>query len=55
MWGVMAEDTVDSTLWLAVEDVIVVRAEHPVGCYMYTIINTEERGEKVQAQYLGQR
>jgi hypothetical protein len=54
MWQVMGVDTVDSLLWLPVEDVIVIKAERPVGCYTYTIINTEE-GEKVQAQYLGQR
>jgi hypothetical protein len=55
MWQVMDIDTVDSSLWLPVEDVLVVRAERPIGCYTYTIINTEEHAEKVQAQYLGQR
>jgi hypothetical protein len=55
MWQVMGTDTIDSSLWLPVEDVIVIRAERPLGCYDYTIINTEEHGEKVQAQYLGQR
>lgn len=55
MWQVMDIDTVDSSLWLPVEDVLVIRAERPIGCYTYTIINTEENAEKVQAQYLGQR
>jgi len=51
----MESDTIDSSLWLPVEDVIVIRAERPIGCYLYTIMNIEERGEKVQALYLGQR
>jgi hypothetical protein len=55
MWQVMDIDTIDSSLWLPVDEVIVIRAEHPIGCYTYTIINTEEHAEKVQAQYLGQR
>lgn len=55
MWQVIDTDSIDSALWLPVEDVIVIRAERPIGCYAYTIINTEEHGEKVQAQYLGQR
>jgi hypothetical protein len=55
MWQVMDIDTIDSSLWLAVDDVIVIKAERPIGCYTYTIINTDEDAEKVQAQYLGQR
>jgi hypothetical protein len=55
MWQVMDTDTIDSALWLPVEDAIVIKAERPVGCFTYTIINTEEHGEKVQAQYLGER
>jgi hypothetical protein len=55
MWQVMDIDTVDSSLWLPVEDVLVIRAERPIGCYTSTIINTEENAEKVQARYLGQR
>jgi hypothetical protein len=55
IWQVMDIDTIDSSLWLPVEDVIVIKAERPIGCYTYSIINTEEHGEKVQALYLGQR
>jgi hypothetical protein len=55
MWQVMDTDAIDSALWLPVEDVIVIKAERPVGCFTYNIINTEEHSEKVQAQYLGQR
>jgi hypothetical protein len=55
MWQVMEIDTIDSALWLAVDDVIIIRADRPIGCNTYTIINTDESGEKVQAQYLGQR
>lgn len=55
MWQVAQVDTVDSSLWLPVDDVIVVRAESPAGCFAYTIINASEHAEKVQAQYLGQK
>jgi hypothetical protein len=55
VWQVMDIDTIDSSLWLAVDDVLIMRAEHPIGCYTYTIINTDENGEKVQAEYLGHR
>lgn len=51
----MDTDSIDSALWLPAEDVIDVKAERPAGCYAYTIINTEEHGEKVLARYLGQR
>lgn len=55
IWEVEEVDTVDSGLWLATEDVIVMRAEKPLACFDYTIINTEENAEKVQAKYLGQK
>lgn len=55
LWQVMGTDTIDSSLWLPVDDVIVIKAERPIACYAYTITNTQEHGEKVQAQYLGQR
>lgn len=55
MWEVTEVDVIDSSLWLPVDDVIVMRAENPVGCFAYTIINASEHAEKVQAQYLGQR
>lgn len=54
-WQVTEVDAVDSSLWLPVDDVIVIRAENPVGCFAYTIINASEHAEKVQAQYLGQK
>jgi len=55
MWEVTQIDVVDSSLWLVTDDVIVVRAEDPVACFAYTIINASEDAEKAQAQYLGQK
>ncbi len=55
VWEVLDIDTVNSSLWLPVDDVIVVRADKPLACFNYTIINTAEHAEKVQAQYLGQK
>jgi hypothetical protein len=55
IWEVMEVDTVDSQLWLVADDVIVIRADSPIGCFVYTIINTSGDVEKVQARYLGQR
>ncbi len=55
MWEIMGVDTVDSSLWLPVDDVIVMRADKPVACFTYTIIDASEQAEKVQAKYLGQK
>jgi hypothetical protein len=55
MWEVTEIDTVNSSLWLPVDDVVVMRADNPAGCFVYTIIDASEHAEKVQAQYLGQR
>jgi hypothetical protein len=55
MWEVTEIDTTDSALWLPVDDVIVMRADNPAGCFLYTVIDASEHAEKVQAQYLGQR
>lgn len=53
IWLVQGVDQVDSALWLATEDVIVIDAKRPVATFKYTIINTEQ-DEQVLAKYLGQ-
>lgn len=55
MWEVAGTDTIDSALWLSADDVVVMRADNPVGCFSYTLINASEQAEKVSARYLGQR
>lgn len=55
IWQVTDVDVIDSSLWLPSDDVIVMRAEDPVACFGYLIINTDEHAEEVHAKYLGQR
>jgi hypothetical protein len=55
MWEVTEIDATTSSLWLPVDDVIVMRSDDPTGCFVYTIVDASEHAEKVQAQYLGQR
>lgn len=53
IWMVDSVDRVDSSLWLATEDVIVIEARQKVGDYRYTLINADQK-EKVLARYVGQ-
>jgi hypothetical protein len=53
IWEVEQVDTVDSSLWLAADDIVVMRADRAIGCFSYTLINANERAEKVLAKYLG--
>lgn len=55
MWEVIDIDKIDSSLWLPVDDVVVIRSDNPIACFNYTMINASEDAEKVQVQYLGQR
>jgi hypothetical protein len=55
MWEVSEIDTIDSALWLVADDVVVMRADNPIGCFDHIIINASEHAEKAQAKYLGQR
>lgn len=55
MWEVVDADTANSSLWLPVDDVVVMRADNPVACFTYTLIDASEQAEKVQAKYLGQK
>jgi hypothetical protein len=51
VWGVESIDKIDSALWLAIDDVIVVKNDDEPG-YPYLLINTSEH-ETVHARYLG--
>jgi hypothetical protein len=48
LWEVDETDRVDAELWLGTENVIVVDGHDPL--YPYTMINTEEDGEKVHVR-----
>ena len=52
IWLVEPIDRVDSSLWLATEDVIVLEARQEIAGYGYTLINVDQK-EKVLAKYLG--
>jgi hypothetical protein len=51
VWGVESIDKIDSALWLAIDDVIVVKNDDEPS-YPYLLINTSEH-ETVHARYLG--
>ena len=55
IWQVLEIDTIEASLWLPVDDVVVVRAENPIACFNYTLIDTDEQVKKARAQYLGQK
>lgn len=54
MWEINSLDRVDTSLWLPITDITVVRATSPIGDYKYTLINTED-AEKALAKYLGKQ
>jgi hypothetical protein len=53
IWGVESIDKIDSSLWLAIDDVAVIKNDDEPG-YPYLLINTSEH-ETVHAKYLGRR
>jgi hypothetical protein len=52
IWQINTVDQVDTSLWLPVTDITVVRARSPIGDYQYELINTEDH-EEALARYLG--
>ncbi len=54
MWEVNSLDRINTTLWLPVTNVTILKANQPVGEYRYTLINTDD-GEKALAKYLGKQ
>ena len=51
IWGIESIDKIDSALWLAADDVVVVKNDDEPN-YPYLLVNTSE-SETVHARYLG--
>lgn len=54
MWEINSIDRIDTSLWLPISNVTVLKASSPVGDFKYTLINTDD-GEKALAKYLGKQ
>lgn len=52
IWEISSIDRIDTSLWLPVTNITVLRATSPVGDYKYTLLNTDD-GEKALAKFLG--
>jgi len=54
MWEINSLDRIDTSLWLPITNITVIKASSPIGDYKYTLINTED-GEKALAKFLGKQ
>jgi hypothetical protein len=54
MWEVNSIDRIDTSLWLPVDNITVLKASSAVGEYKYTLVNTNQ-GEKALAKFLGKQ
>ncbi|MBZ5601261.1 MAG: hypothetical protein LAO79_03045 [Acidobacteriia bacterium] len=54
MWGINSIDRIDTSLWLPISNVTILKASSPVGDYKYMLINTDD-GVKALAKYLGKQ
>lgn len=54
MWEINSLDRIDTSLWLPISNVTILKASSPVGDYKYTLVNTDD-GEKALAKYLGKQ
>jgi hypothetical protein len=52
LWEINPVDQIDTSLWLPVTDISVIKARFPIGQYMYELINKDD-GETALAKYLG--
>ncbi len=52
LWQINSVDQIDTTLWLPITEISVIRDDQGGGEYKYLLINKED-GEKAQAKYLG--
>jgi hypothetical protein len=52
LWEINPVDQIDTSLWLPVTDISVIKARSPIGQYMYELINKDD-GETALAKYLG--
>lgn len=54
MWEISSVDRIDTSLWLPISNVTILKASSPVGDYRYTLVNIDE-GEKALAKFLGKQ
>jgi hypothetical protein len=52
IWEINSIDRIDTSLWLPITDITVLRAPQAVGNYTYLLVNKED-GEKALAKFLG--
>ena len=54
MWGIDPIDRIDTSLWLPISNVTILKASPAVGEYKYSLVNTDDK-EKALAKYLGKQ
>jgi hypothetical protein len=54
MWGINAIDRIDTSLWLPIGNITILKASPPVGEYKYSLVNTDDK-DKALAKYLGKQ
>jgi hypothetical protein len=52
MWEIEFADRIDTSLWLPITDITILKATSAVGDYKYILLNNDD-GEKAHAKYLG--
>jgi phage terminase large subunit-like protein len=52
LWQIESIDQVDTTLWLPITDIVVLRDSRASGEYKYLLLDKDD-GEKAHAKYLG--
>jgi hypothetical protein len=53
MWEIESADRIDTSLWLPVTDITILKASAPVGDYKYILVNKDD-GEKRARKVFGQ-
>jgi hypothetical protein len=54
MWEISSIDRIDTSLWLPISNVTILKASSPVGDYKYILVNSDD-GEKALAKFLGKQ
>jgi hypothetical protein len=54
MWGINAIDRIDTSLWLPIGNITILKASPPVGEYKYSLVNTDDK-DKALAKYFGKQ
>jgi hypothetical protein len=52
IWQINPVDRIDTMLWLPITDIVILKADSPIGDYSYVLFSKDDR-EKVLAKYLG--